>query len=358
MTSKIPVSTRPHGPARRRLAPLLCLLAVLGLHGLALRDVPTWLVRPVRADNGPAAPRSVSTRLVMAEAAVSVSTIPPTTTPTPTPKATPAPARRPMAVATASTAGHATTNTSTITAANAPASATASVTASSAVGAAVSAPASASSPPAAVRPAQAPAPIRLDYRLQRGAIGGDARLDWRHDGRLYTLDLEGQLPLIGTLMHQHSEGGFDAAGLAPLRYTEKRLRRSERAVNFNRPGDGQPGRITFSATTGEAPLRPGAQDRVSWMVQLAARLAGTPAMPAAGSRIEMDVASAGGDVQDWHFVLQGRAADGSWHWRRDTGEPDATRAEVWTDPAQGHWPRRVRLTERQGEPIELVLQGR
>lgn len=358
MTSKIPVSNRPHGPARRRLAPLLCLLAVLGLHGLALRDVPTWLVRPAQAETGPAAPRSVSTRLIVAEAAASVSTTPPTPTPTPTP----APARRPMAVATALTAGHATTNTSAntsaITAANAPASATASVTASSAASAAVSAPAGASSPPAAVRPAQAPAPIRLDYRLQRGAIGGDARLDWRHDGRRYTLDLEGQLPLIGTLMHQHSEGGFDAAGLAPLRYTEKRLRRSERAVNFNRPGDGQPGRITFSATTGDAPLRPGAQDRVSWMVQLAARLAGTPAMPAAGSRIEMDVASAGGDVQDWHFVLQGRAADGSWHWRRDTGEPDATRAEVWTDPAQGHWPRRVRLTERQGEPIELVLQGR
>ena len=56
---------------------------------------------------------------------------------------------------------------------------------------------------------------------------------------------------------------------------EKRLRRSERAVNFNRPADGQPGRITFSASTAEAALRPGAQDRLSWMVQLAARLAGS-----------------------------------------------------------------------------------
>lgn len=331
MTSKIPVS-RPldRRSARRRRslrAPALCLLAVLALHGLALRDVPAWARSDTReVTDSPAAPaaRSVLTRVIAVQEPAPAEIRPRL----PAPAAPPA---RPR-----------------LAAASAPA--------------AVAEPAS---PQVDARPAapaaptvHAPPPIRLDYKLHRGVIGGDARLEWRHDGRRYTLDLEGQLPLIGTLMHQHSEGGFDAAGLAPLRYTEKRLRRSERAVNFNRPADGQPGRITFSATTGEAPLRAGAQDRVSWMVQLAARLAGTQTLPAAGSRIEMDVASAGGDVQDWHFVLQGRAADGSWHWRRDTGEPDATQAEVWTDPAAGHWPRRVRLTERQGEPIELVLQRR
>ncbi len=347
MTSKIPVSTqptrrstRPDRRRRSRRAPALCLLAVLALHGLALRDVAAWArTGSAETTNGPTAPaaRSVQTRVIrpVEPAPVAAAQTAPADTPAPVPSRPPAGPRL-------------------LAAASAPAPVP--------VPAAVAEPASALPEPRPAAPAgptvHAPPPIRLDYKLHRGAIGGDARLDWRHDGRRYTLDLEGQLPLIGTLMHQHSEGGFDAAGLAPLRYTEKRLRRSERAVNFNRPADGQPGRITFSATTGEAPLRTGAQDRVSWMVQLAARLAGTQTLPAAGSRIEMDVASAGGDVQGWHFVLQGRAADGSWHWRRDTGEPDATQAEVWTDPGAGHWPRRVRLTERQGEPIELVLQRR
>ncbi|RZS52147.1 DUF3108 domain-containing protein [Sphaerotilus mobilis] len=347
MSSKIPVSPSNLALRRPRRAPWLCLLAVLGLHGLALREAPSWLARPAQAASEvPASPRSVSTRTmsVPTEHVAPAAPAPIATVADVTPTRAVAPARRPAAP---------TPSIHHVVALN--------DAAASAATSAAPAPEQASVPadPSSHRPpVTAPAPIRLDYKLQRGAIGGEARLDWRHDGRRYTLDLDGQLPLIGTLMHQHSEGGFDAAGLAPLRYTERRLRRSERAVNFNRPADGQGGRITFSATTGEAPLRSGAQDRVSWMVQLAARLAGHSALPAVGSRIEMDVASAGGDVQDWHFVLQGRATDGSWHWRRDTGEPDATQAEVWTDPTAGHWPRRVRLTERQGEPIELVLRKR
>ncbi|MDP4302699.1 DUF3108 domain-containing protein [Leptothrix discophora] len=340
---------------RPRHAPLLCLLAVLGLHVVALRDAPTWLARPAQAASlpvtSPAPVRSVSTRRLEAP-----------TLPTPAGVAEVVPAVAPAKVAqvarTARVENQLKPLPVVVASNDFPASATASATVASAAAAAPAPAAPATTAASAASAISPPAPVRLDYALKRGAISGEARLVWRHDGQRYTLDLEGQLPLIGTLMHQHSEGGFDAAGLAPLRYTEKRLRRSERAVSFNRPADGQPGRITFSASTGEAALRAGAQDRVSWMVQLAARLAGTATLPPSGSRIEMDVASAGGDVQDWHFVLQGRAADGSWHWRRDTGEPDATQAEVWTDPAGGHWPRRVRLTERQGEPIELVLQRR
>lgn len=202
---------------------------------------------------------------------------------------------------------------------------------------------------------QAPPSVQLEYRLQRGMLQGSGELEWRHDGQRYRLRLEGQLPLLGSILVQRSEGGFDAAGLAPLRHTEQRLRRSERAVNFIRPDDGSAPRITFSASTASLPLRPGAQDRVSWMAQIATRLAGVRRLPA-GSRLEMDVASTGGEVQHWVFVLQQIDADGSWHWRRQSDRPDDTLAEVWTDPALGHWPRRVRLTERRGDPLELTLR--
>jgi hypothetical protein len=47
------------------------------------------------------------------------------------------------------------------------------------------------------------------------------------------------VPLLGTLIVQTSRrGGFDAAGLAPLRYTDKRLRRPERSAALRpRRGD-------------------------------------------------------------------------------------------------------------------------
>ena len=204
---------------------------------------------------------------------------------------------------------------------------------------------------------QPPPSVRLDYHLERGFVQGSGVLEWRNEGRHYRLSLEGRLPLLGSIFVQHSEGGFDAAGLAPLRHTEKRLRRSERAVNFVRPGDGSAPRITFSASTASLPLRPGAQDRVSWMAQLATRLAGARRLPA-GSRLEMDVASSSGEVQHWVFVLQQIAADGSWHWRRQSEHPNDTLAEVWTDPALDHWPRRVRLTESRGDALELTLRQR
>lgn len=202
---------------------------------------------------------------------------------------------------------------------------------------------------------QAPPSAQLEYRLQRGLLQGSGVLEWHNDGQRYRLRLEGQLPLLGSILVQRSEGGFDAAGLAPLRHTEQRLRRSERAVNFIRPNDGSAPRISFSASTTSLPLRPGAQDRVSWMAQIATRLAGVRRLPA-GSRLEMDVASTGGEVQHWVFVLQQIEAEGSWHWRRQSDQPDDTLAEVWTDPALGHWPRRVRLTERRGDPLELTLR--
>jgi hypothetical protein len=202
---------------------------------------------------------------------------------------------------------------------------------------------------------QPPPSVQLNYRLRRGFLQGSGVLEWRNEGQRYRMRLEGLLPVLGSIFVQHSQGGFDAAGVAPLRHTEQRLRRSERAVNFVRPGDGGAPRITFSASTASLPLRPGAQDRLSWIAQVATRLAGVRRL-APGARLEMDVASSGGDVQRWAFVLENIESDGNWHWRRESGQATETFAEVWTDPALGHWPRRVRLSESHGDPLELTLR--
>lgn len=212
------------------------------------------------------------------------------------------------------------------------------------------------SPPAASQTLVAPPSMRLRYRMKRGPLAGTGQIDWQRDAGSYRMRLEARVPVFGLIFMETSTGQLDASGLVPLRHTERRLKRSERALSFVR--DQGPPRIAFSAREGTEPLRPGAQDRLSWIAQLAARMAAPPAGDwRPGSRLEMDVASTGGDVQHWIFTVQGRDGSGLWQLRREPDAPTDTRAEVWIDPLQHHWPVRIRLSEPSGDPLELVLDG-
>ena len=85
----------------------------------------------------------------------------------------------------------------------------------------------------------------LNYRLSRSGITGTGELDWRPEAGGFSLRLEGSVPIVGTLITQTSQGRFDAAGLAPERYTDKRMRRGELAASFQRAA----GVISFSASS-------------------------------------------------------------------------------------------------------------
>lgn len=216
------------------------------------------------------------------------------------------------------------------------------------------------SPPVATAAAShaltAPPSVRLRYRMKKGPLAGTGQIDWQRDAGSYRMRLEARVPVFGLIFMETSTGQLDTSGLLPLRHTERRLKRSERALSFVR--DQGPPRIAFSAREGTEPLRPGAQDRLSWIAQLAARMAAPPAGDwRPGSRLEMDVASTGGDVQRWIFTVQGRDGSGLWQLRREPDAPTDTRAEVWIDPLQHHWPVRIRLSEPSGDPLELVLDG-
>ncbi|MEY8876738.1 MAG: hypothetical protein AB9M60_09550, partial [Leptothrix sp. (in: b-proteobacteria)] len=200
-----------------------------------------------------------------------------------------------------------------------------------------------------------PPSVWLRYKLQRGILQGSGTIEWRHEASHYRLTLDAQVSVLGRFFSQQSEGGFDAHGVAPQRYTEKRLGRSERAVNFVRPSDGSAARIAFSARTDSAPLRPGAQDRLSWMAQLASVQAGLR-NPPVGSTVSMDVASVSGEVRNWVFVLQRTEADGGRRWLREPAHERDMRVDVITDPARQHWPTHVWLGEGDGDPLELTLQ--
>lgn len=205
-----------------------------------------------------------------------------------------------------------------------------------------------------------PPSITLRYQLMRGALTGSGELRWQLDGGRYRLQLDGAVLGVNVLS-QTSEGAIDAAGVAPQRFTDQRLRRAPQAANFQR----EAGKITFSGPSLELPLAPGAQDRLSWMIQLAAVVEADPLRWSDASQaITLQVVGARGDAATWVFHGVGPATlqlpEGSvrtLHFRRDPRGPYETTVDVWLDPQRHHLP--VRALQRNGgdgEAFELRLR--
>lgn len=251
-----------------------------------------------------------------------------------------------------------------------PASAAAPVPeAAPAIAAAPSAPAAAPAPPAApveaggeappVYATRLPPPLHLRYDLRRGAMSAAADLVWQPGSESYEASFEGSmlgLPVIAWT----SRGRFDAAGIAPERFVDRRRARSAQAANFQRAI----GRVTFSGSGEQHPLLPGAQDRLTWLLQLAGIVAAAPERFGPGTKIAMQVVGARGDAEIWTFDVERREStavarqriEGALHLRREPRKPFDTRADVWLDPARHHVPARVRLeVAGSGEVTEFSL---
>ena len=208
---------------------------------------------------------------------------------------------------------------------------------------------------------QMPGPATLRYQLARGMLHGTGELRWKPDGDRYEARLEGKLGSM-TLLTQISSGGFDADGIAPERFTDWRVRRSTVAANFQRPA----GKVTFSGAEQELPLQPGMQDRVSWMVQLAAIVAAQPSLRNPGAKIVMHIVGAHGDASVWTFHYSGRETVQTGlgpvatikYARESEGGAYDTRAAAWLDAAHHYLP--ARATMRSGpndDGFELLLEG-
>lgn len=203
-----------------------------------------------------------------------------------------------------------------------------------------------------------PPPATLRYELRRGALAGSGDLLWRPEGTRYTLKLEGAVVGLNVLT-QVSEGTLEPQGLAPVRFTDQRARRAAVAANFER----EAGRIRFSGPSHEVPWQSGVQDRLSWMVQLAAVAAAEPARLAAGERIVLQVVGARGDASLWAFRSEGTETLTLFTERIETvrllREPRAahdTRVEVWLDPARHHLPVRATMGSGDDDRLELRLR--
>ena len=234
------------------------------------------------------------------------------------------------------------------------------------------APAVAGGEPPPLYAARPPAAATLRYALHYYGRSGEAVLSWRPSGAAYSLQLQGlPVPLADgpvaprlpsrpdghrPLIEQASQGQLDPNGLAPDRFTDRRGGRGQRAANFRR----ELGRIEFSGPSTVQPAWPGAQDRLSWWVQLPAIVAAAASVPA---QVRLFVVDARGRGELWRFDYLGLAAGpaGSGrvavqHWQHEPAQAESQRVELWLDPSQGHWPVRLRLTTlRTGERFELQL---
>lgn len=196
------------------------------------------------------------------------------------------------------------------------------------------------------------------YQMQRGGIRGSGEFVWKRTGDAYEAHLKGTVAGLA-LINWASQGGFDAAGVAPGSYVEKRLGKSAREATFVRSES----KIDFSGSAPDIPLVPGAQDRVSWLVQLQAILTADPAKAKAGGRVVMPVVGVRGRAETWIFEASGaetvKTPAGNLRTQKLTRvlrQPDDTRAEVWVEPARQFLPVRIRLTLPPFDaPLDMTL---
>lgn len=204
--------------------------------------------------------------------------------------------------------------------------------------------------PPPVYATRVPSSTELRFSLRRGTATGEALLSWRVDADRYELQLHATLP-SGANLEQRSQGGFDPAGLAPVRLADRRRGRDQRAANFQR----ERGLITFSGSRWELPMVAGAQDRLTWLVQLAAIAAGAPQGLREGGEVSMLVVGARGAASLWRFQVQSmqtvswsQGASDALLLLREPQHPYDLRIEVWLDPARNFWPLRLRQTQIPG----------
>jgi len=213
----------------------------------------------------------------------------------------------------------------------------------------------AASPPKLVYPA----PVRLLYEgkgEEKGFLKYTAagELVWAPDGTQYNAKLEITF-LLARLRTWTSRGELGDSGLQPTRFGDK-PRGAELATHFQR----DKGIISFSANNPDVPLQPGAQDKLSALVQLGALMAGAPGRYGPGSVISFQAADAH-RAELWDFKVGASEAlelpGGSVNAIKLSKEPTAEfdqRIEVWLAPDRGYLPVRLRITEANSAFVDLL----
>jgi hypothetical protein len=197
-----------------------------------------------------------------------------------------------------------------------------------------------------------PASVKLVYRVEANKFPFRLRSEllWQQSGLSYQARLS--INALGQSRVQTSRGQIDRFGLAPERFSDKS--RSEVAAHFNRTQ----GLVSFSANTPNVPLMPGAQDRLSVLIQLAALVASAPQSFSPGATLSVQtIGPREGDL--WLFTfgdmesleLPGGPQQGLKLVRQPRQTYDQ-KLEVWLAPGLAYMPARIRITEANGDYVD------
>ena len=220
-----------------------------------------------------------------------------------------------------------------------------------------------------LQPGEAPPPVyetrlppavTLSYEVRYKFLRGAGEIRWQPAGDTYALSLDASYAGL-TLIEQTSRGQIGAAGLMPLRFVDRRIRRSPEAADFHRADS----TIAFSGSPVSLPLLAGTQDRLSWMIQLAGIAAAAPKRVAKGARVSMVVVGSRGEADVWLLRSMGAQEVETRAGRvravklvREARTSGDSSAEIWLDPARDHLPVKATYGNAAGETeFVLSLQG-
>jgi hypothetical protein len=192
--------------------------------------------------------------------------------------------------------------------------------------------------------------VRVDADGTRWS--GEAQLAWRLRDDSYRIDFEAGIRIVFTRVNLAvltSEGALGATGFVPVKMTEKRRGRALTATHFDWSHD----KITFSSSQKTVALTPGAQDKASVPLQLAAIARGDPGQLSGDIEIQV------GEDRDavvFRFVVVGQEEIETKlgklqtvHLSRPPKEGSyRSRLDVWLAPGRGWYPVQIRNTEANG----------
>ena len=216
--------------------------------------------------------------------------------------------------------------------------------------------------PPVKRPVDLPPSADLTYKIEarkKGiSLSGDAVVNWREGAGKYSATNAARAQILGKILDNRTEGLIDVHGLAPLQFREKRFRKDETIVTFDRAARS----VGFNNGKQATTLKGGEQDRGSVQWQLAAVARGAPEKMAPGSEWKFAVAGRH-DVETWTFKVvnreslrTGMGTVQAVHLVR-TPSPDSKgqRLDLWLAPTLEWYPVKLRFAEDDGEFVEQTL---
>ena len=208
-------------------------------------------------------------------------------------------------------------------------------------------------------PINVPASAQLNMQIirieaNRKPTYGVGTINWEVTGNKYSMSIEAGIDMLITSINLYkltSEGSIDTYGIAPDISTETRLTRAKTATHFHK----EEKNITFSSSTNTVAMNNGAQDKASFLMQLAGIGNADASQFSPGREIILQVAEEKeaslfqflvvneeeittklGQIMVWHLVRAPRL--GSYN----------SRLDIWLAPSFGWYPVQIRNTESNG----------